>query len=196
MIGLVDSGGANICSLLLALKSIGAEVVLSDHPKDLEAAERILLPGVGSAGVCMQRLQKNDLTSFLKQLRVPVLGICIGMQLQCEYLEEGQINGLKIVEGRVEEFSRVENFPVPHMGWNRIKVIREDPLLEGLDQQWFYFAHSYRLAFTADSLALTEYSEEFSSVIRKDNWYGVQFHPEKSGWAGLKLLDNFVKVNL
>ncbi len=196
MIAIVDSGGANLKSVLIALKRLSkVEVQITSSPEVVLGADRVILPGVGTAGGCKDQLQKNQLWSVLQNINVPVLGICIGMQLMAEQLMEGPCTGLGLIPAPVDRFPLRETYPVPHMGWNQIKVIKKNPLLENLDGDWFYFTHSYRLPLIDESLAQTNYGEEFSSVVQKDNWFGVQFHPEKSAEAGERLLKNFLQTN-
>lgn len=195
MIALIDSGGANIRSIHMALDRIGAEVELTLDPRKIQQADALILPGVGTAAVCREKLIENGLFSALTSVTAPVLGICIGMHLLGEELVEGDCQGLGLIPCRVDRLSSSPGFPVPHMGWNQIKVKAEDPLLRGLDDAWFYFTHSYCLPLVPETIAETEYQQVFSAVVKKDNWYGVQFHPERSAESGLHLLKNFVEMN-
>jgi glutamine amidotransferase len=161
---------------------------------ELERAERILLPGVGSAEKCHHRLRELNMIEPLLATKKPVLGICIGLQLQFDYLEEGSCSGLGIHSGSVRRIPASSSCPVPHMGWNQVRSLGPDPLLKGLDNEYFFFTHSFVAPIGEGTLGVTEYGVEFASVIRKNNWWGVQFHPEKSAAAGRRLLKNFMEV--
>lgn len=196
MMAIIDSGGANIQSVRTALEKLGEQTVLTNDPEIIGRADSIILPGVGSALKCRQSLDKAGILPLMFELKTPVLGICIGMQILFDRLEEGPCSGLGLFSGTVERFTSQKGFPVPHMGWNQIKVLREDRLLEGLDEAWVYYTHSYKAPIVEDgyTLASSQYSCEFSAVVKNENWYGVQFHPEKSAEAGQRLLKNFLEV--
>ncbi|MBK8202928.1 MAG: imidazole glycerol phosphate synthase subunit HisH [Bdellovibrionales bacterium] len=195
MIAVVDSGGANIRSIVTALEGLGEEAKLTCDPEILRRADRLVLPGVGSALKCREKLDQSGMIPLLCELKVPILGICIGMQILFESLDEGPCSGLGFISGTVDRFIPQKGFPVPHMGWNQIRVLRGDSLLEGLDEAWFYYTHSYKAPMAEGyTLASSQYSCEFSAVVKKENWYGVQFHPEKSAEAGQRLLKNFLEV--
>ncbi|MBK7842790.1 MAG: imidazole glycerol phosphate synthase subunit HisH [Bdellovibrionales bacterium] len=144
MIAIIDSGGANIQSVRTALEKLGEQTVLTNDPEIIGRADSIILPGVGSALKCRQSLDKAGILPLMFELKTPVLGICIGMQILFDRLEEGPCSGLGLFSGTVERFTSQKGFPVPHMGWNQIKVLREDRLLEGLDEAWVYYTHSYK----------------------------------------------------
>lgn len=195
MIAVVDSGGANIRSIVTALERLGEVAVLTSDPEILRRADRLILPGVGSALKCREKLDQLGIIAILCELKVPILGICIGMQILFESLEEGPCFGLGLIPGTVDRFIPQKGFPVPHMGWNQIRVLRRDRLLEGLDEAWVYYTHSYKASMVEGyTLASSQYSCEFSAVVKKENWYAVQFHPEKSAEAGQRLLKNFLEV--
>ncbi|MCC6171274.1 MAG: imidazole glycerol phosphate synthase subunit HisH [Gammaproteobacteria bacterium] len=192
---IIDSGGANLASLGFALERLGARSQVSADPAAIRAAPRVLLPGVGSAGDAMQRLRAAGLERVLPDLRQPLLGICLGMQLLFERSAEGDTAGLGILPGRVERLAAAPGRPVPHMGWNTLEPRGADPLLEGIPAgEHFYFVHSYAARPAATTLATTDYGGPLVAVAGRDNFRGVQFHPERSGPAGAKLLANFLRL--
>ena len=194
MLTLVDYNAGNVTSLLYALKRLGAEVQVSSDPDVLGKASKIIFPGQGAAGAGMDVLKDRGLVEVLQKTRVPFLGICLGMQLLFESSEEDESKGLALVPGRVNRFEN-KNFKVPHMGWNLVKYSGELPLFKGIpDESFFYFANSYKAPLGEATQGVTFYGEPFSSVIQKNNLFGVQFHPEKSGEMGLKLLSNFLAL--
>ncbi|MBU3673319.1 MAG: imidazole glycerol phosphate synthase subunit HisH [Sinobacteraceae bacterium] len=192
----VDSGGANLASLGFALDRLGARSVVSADAERIARAPRVLLPGVGAAGSIMQRLESLALVNTLRNLQCPVLGICLGMQILCERSEEDETPCLGILPGTVKRFAEAPDAPVPHMGWNRVRITHDDPLLRGLSSSdWFYFVHSYHLPpKLAATLAETDYSVPFTSIVRQRNFCGVQFHPERSSTAGARVLRNFLEL--
>ncbi|MFM1887436.1 MAG: imidazole glycerol phosphate synthase [Pseudomonadota bacterium] len=196
-VAIIDSGGANLASLVYALQRMGASAVVTADAQLIRAAPRVLLPGVGSAGNAMQRLRAAGLHEVIPQLTQPLLGICLGMQLLFEASAEGDGGPtacLGILPGRVERLRASPQHPVPHMGWNTTQPVEADPLFAGLSaSDYFYFVHSYRAPLGAFTLARSEYSETFSSAVRHRNFRGVQFHPERSAGPGARLLANFLK---
>ena len=197
-VAIIDSGGANLASLVYALERLGARAVVTDQADAIRAAPRVLLPGVGSAGNAMARLRAAGLDTLIPQLTQPLLGICLGMQLLFEASEEGDSGAttcLGILPGRVARMPASPERPVPHMGWNRLRILQADPLLEGIgDADYFYFVHSYAAPAGTHSLALTDYGSEFTSVAGRGNFRGAQFHPERSARPGARLLANFLKL--
>jgi glutamine amidotransferase len=197
-VAIIDSGGANLASLVYALERLGAHGVVTDQPEVIRGATRVLLPGVGSAGNAMARLRAARLDTLIPELTQPLLGICLGMQLLFEASEEGDggdTTCLGILPGRVARMPASPERPVPHMGWNRLRILQPDPLLEGLgDADYFYFVHSYAAPVGPHSLAVTEYGTEFTSVARRGNFRGAQFHPERSARPGARLLANFLAI--
>ncbi len=194
---IVANGGSNINSVRWALKRLGADSVLSEDADRIAQARRVILPGVGAAPAGMRSLQDKQLLDCLQALRQPVLGICLGMQLLFEHSEEGNTPGLGLIPGQVRALPPVPGYRVPHMGWNRIQSV-DDPLLRGVENAWFYFVHSY--AAEPDScgestLAGCRHGGEFVAVARRENFWGVQFHPEKSATAGARLLQNFLELD-
>ena len=197
-VAIIDSGGANLASLVHALDRLDAQaVVTTDHELILNAP-RVLLPGVGSAGNAMARLRAAGLDTLIPRLAQPLLGICLGMQLLFESSEEGEDGDtrcLGIIPGRVARMPASPDHPVPHMGWNSLRTLHPDPLLEGIpDSEYFYFVHSFAAPVGPHTLAVSEYGGDFSAVVRRDNFRGAQFHPERSARSGARLLANFLKI--
>jgi glutamine amidotransferase len=192
---LVDSGGANIGSVRYALQRLGVESRLSADPAEIQAADRVILPGVGAAGPGMARLRELDLVDTLRSLRQPLLGICLGMQLLFESSEEGEVECLGLLPGRVGKLSAAPGLRVPHMGWNQLRSLRSNTLLEGIaDEAYAYFVHSYAAPVTADCIASTEHGTPFAAVVSRGNVSGAQFHPERSAAVGARLLGNFLEA--
>jgi imidazole glycerol-phosphate synthase subunit HisH len=194
---MIDSGGANLASVGYAFERLGVEVTITHDATQILAAERVLLPGVGNAASIMARLNEYELVPVIRSLTCPVLGICLGMQLLFDWSAEGGTVGLGIIPGKVESLSAARELPVPHMGWNSIRVRHVDPLLQGLgEDDWFYFVHGYVAPLSLrHTLGSTIYGQEFPSVVRQSNFWGVQFHPERSGKSGARLLANFLKLS-
>jgi len=201
MIVVIDYKAGNLYNVGLALKHLGVEHVFSSDPREILAADKVILPGVGSARAAMDSLEEKGLCRVLRNLEVPFLGICLGLQLLFETSEEDNVDCLGIIPGSVRQFNRWE-VKVPHMGWNQVEWEPEastdlrDTLLRGIAPRGFYyFVHSYFAPVNADAtLAVTDYDGTFSSAVRKNNYFGFQFHPERSGETGLKLLRNFVNL--
>lgn len=195
MIAIVDSGGANIASIVFALQRLGLDAALTKDPKKIQQASHVILPGVGAAKAAMQQLQQYDLIEVIKGLTQPVLGICLGMQLLYEYSAEGKVSCLDVISGKIQKLNVIDSLPIPHMGWNSCCLVRESPLFKDIpDNSYFYFVHSYAAPITVDALAATEYSENFAAAVQKDNFFATQFHPERSGVVGAKLLQNFINL--
>ena len=194
-IAVVDSGGANISSVLHALRRLGAEPDFTSDPAVIRAAERVILPGVGAAGRAMEVLHGHGLVSVIRELTQPVLGICLGMQLLFESSEEDDANLLGLIPGRLRRLPDHPGLRVPHMGWNAIRNLRPDPLTDGLDGRWFYFVHSYAAPLGDWTLASCSHGEPFSAIVRKGNFRGAQFHPERSATAGAELLRRFLETS-
>jgi glutamine amidotransferase len=190
---IIGSGGANLASLRYALERLGASSLVSADPQVIAAAPRLLLPGVGAAADAMQRLHACGLAATIRTLRQPLLGICLGMQLLYEHSEEGDAPGLGLVTGTVRRIAAAPGRPVPHMGWNTCRALRAEPLFAGIGAtDYFYFVHSYATAVTDRSCAAVDYGTPLCAVVRSDNFCGVQFHPERSGHAGARVLRNFL----
>jgi glutamine amidotransferase len=195
-LAIIDSGGANIASLQYAIERLGVPSELTTDPQRLRDATHIILPGVGAAADCMQRLQNTGLTDSIGEFKQPMLGICVGMQLMFESSEEGDVRCLGLFPGRVRKLKSAEGFPVPHMGWNQIVPRSATPLLSGIESSdYVYYVHSYAAPVSGLTLAGTQYSEAFSAVVQRGNFYGVQFHPERSARVGARLLQNFLRLS-
>lgn len=192
MIAIVDYNAGNVRSVSNALQRLGVQSVLTHDQELLQQADRVIFPGVGEAASAMAFLKDYDLVSCIKNLRQPFLGICLGLQLMCSYSEEGDTECLGIFDEKVLRFPAEKK--VPHMGWNALNDT-QTKLFEGLDnQEDMYFVHSYYAAVGGDTIATTEYILPFSAALQKDNFYAVQFHPEKSSKAGSRLLQNFLEL--
>jgi imidazole glycerol-phosphate synthase subunit HisH len=201
MIVIVNYGMGNLGSVKNMFKRIGANATISADPDVIYKASKILLPGVGAFDTAMQKINEQDFIEVLnhkaKKEKVPVLGICLGMQLLTEGSDEGRLNGLGWIAGRAHKFNSSLQIRVPHMGWNAVIPQRSDKLIENLgDEPRFYFVHSYfvKCALPNHSLLKTTYGIEFDSALSCDNIYGAQFHPEKSHKYGMKLLENFAQL--
>lgn len=193
---IVASGGANIASLQYALQRLDAASTVSADANLIRAASHVILPGVGAAADAMSRLRERGLDALIPTLRQPVLGICLGMQLLYEASEEGDARCLGIIRGRAERFAPASDRPVPHMGWNTLDIRRPCALLAGLENgDYGYFVHSYALPLSAATVASTDYGAAFSACVQSRNFYGAQFHPERSAAVGARLLKNFLDIN-
>ena len=205
MTTIIDYGIGNLRSVEKAFEHVGATVVRTDRPEDLAAAERLVLPGVGAFGACAAEVRRRGLVEPIREAvgrGVPLLGVCVGMQLLFEESEEqGRHEGLRLLPGRVVRFdgrgAGTTRLKVPHMGWNTAEPQRPSPLLAGLPEAaHFYFVHSYHVlpAHEADVLAVCEYGVRFPAIVGRDHVFGVQFHPEKSQHNGLRILENFARL--
>lgn len=192
---IVDSGGANLASLRYALERLGARAEVSCDARTIQDANRVLLPGVGAAVPAMRRLKSLDLVSVLRALTQPVLGVCLGMQLLFQRSEEGSTECLGLLPDTVRGLTPRPGLPVPHMGWNTLQHLKSDPLLEGVTcGSYAYFVHSYAVRVTQDTLATAEYGTPIAAVVRERNFWGTQFHPERSAATGMRILDNFLRL--
>lgn len=192
-VAVVDSGGANIASLLFALERLGFRGELTGDPGVIRAARHVILPGVGAAGAAMERLRARGLDDLIRGLTQPVLGICLGLQLLFETSAEDDTRCLGLIPGGARRFVPAPGRPVPHMGWNSIHPVRESALLRDIpDQAYFYFVHSYAVDPGPATVATTTYGFEFAAVLEQGNFLATQFHPERSGAAGSLLLRNFL----
>lgn len=197
MIAIIDSGGANIASVRFALERLGVDSVLTADPAVISAAERVILPGVGAAPVAMAQLARAGLVECIRGLTQPVLGICLGMQLLFERSEEGDTPLLGLVGGTCGAFNPGMGLTVPHMGWNRLLPRGEGrhPLLSGVeDGAHVYFVHSYAAPVSADTVASCSYGVDFTALVARGNFMGAQFHPERSGPVGARILGNFLAL--
>jgi len=193
-LAVVNSGGANISSVLHALQRLGAEPKFTADAEVIRAADRVILPGVGAAGRAMDTLRSHGLTEVIAKLTQPVLGICLGMQLLFDSSAEDETKLLGLIPARLERLPPEQGLRVPHMGWNAISNTRPDPLTSKLDGKWFYFVHSYAAPVGDWTLSTSRHGQEFSAIVRKDNFYGAQFHPERSAQAGAELLRGFLEA--
>ncbi|MBT8072474.1 MAG: imidazole glycerol phosphate synthase subunit HisH [Xanthomonadales bacterium] len=194
-LAIIDSGGANISSVEHALRRLGANPVFTADAEIIRAAERVILPGVGAAGAAMARLTELGLLQCIRDLKQPVLGICLGMQLLFEKSEEDNVDCLGIIPGTLKKMQPAPGLRVPHMGWNTTSVVNPDPLILGLpDSPWFYFVHSYCAPIGASTVATCDHGASFAAIVRQGNFYGAQFHPERSAKSGARLLANFLEI--
>jgi glutamine amidotransferase len=193
-IAVVNSGGANIASVLHALGRLGAEPAFTADADEIRRADRVILPGVGAAGHAMDVLRGQGLVEVLRGLTQPVLGICLGMQLLFDSSEEDDATLLGLIPARLARLPDRPDLRVPHMGWNAIRTTRPDPLTADLDDRWFYFVHSFAAPTGAWTLATSCHGIPFSAVVRQGNFSGAQFHPERSATAGARLLRNFLEM--
>ena len=192
---LVDAGGTNIGSVRYALQRLGADASLTADAQAIRAADKVILPGVGAAGPGMARLRELGLVELMRSLTQPVLGVCLGMQLLFERSEEGDTECLGVIPGAARRFADAPDRRVPHMGWNRLRVERQHPLVAGLDgNSWAYFVHSYALPAGEHTLATADFGGAFSAVVARGNFHGMQFHPERSAGVGARLLKNFLEL--
>ena len=195
MIAIIDSGGANIASVQFALERLGAESVLTKDVKIIQSADKVLLPGVGAAPIAMQNLAEYELIDCIRGLTQPVMGICLGMQLLFAVSPEGNTPLLGIFDADCETFTPAQGRSVPHMGWNRLSKQQDHPLLAGVDEgAHVYFVHSYFAPVTAQTIATTNYGDDFTAIVAENNFMGCQFHPEKSGLVGAQIIRNFLEM--
>lgn len=195
-VAVVDSGGANIGSVMFALQRLGVRGELTREHSTIRAADRVILPGVGAAADAMARLGEFELDRLIPTLTQPVLGICLGMQLLFEHSAEGDVDCMGVFAGQVEPMQADAGLSIPHMGWNTISPTRDLPLLEGAAGQYFYFVHGFSVRTSRDAAATCDYGQAFVSVAVKENFCATQFHPERSAVAGARLLSNFLEVKM
>ena len=192
MIAIIDYGAGNTKSLQFALDRLGVNSVLTSDLNKILNADKVIFPGQGAAKSAMEKLKQQGLDKLILNLKQPVLGICLGMQLLCEFTEEGNIEGLGIIEGTVKRFTN--EVKVPQMGWNSIHRLN-GPLFDGIEAgAYMYLVHSYFVPELKETMAISNYNGAYSVALQKDNFYGVQFHPEKSSKKGQLLLNNFLKL--
>lgn len=192
-VAIIDGGGANIASLQFALARLGAESELTVDPTVIRSASHVILPGVGAARAAMDRLRERGLADLISRLTQPVLGICLGLQLLFENSEEDATECLGILKGSVRRFLPAPDRPVPHMGWNQVMPVGSTPLLDDVpDNSYFYFVHSYAAGIGPTTRGSTDYGWPFSAVVESQNFLATQFHPERSGPLGARVLENFL----
>ena len=195
MIAIIDVSGNNLTSLANALARLGYPFVMTHDAAEIQEASHVILPGVGTATFGMNALREYGLVKVLTSLTQPLLGICLGMHLLLEYSDEGQVDCLGLIPGRVQLLKNYERIPVPHMGWNQLHWCQDSPLKQGLSSaDCVYFVHSYALRENNHALAHCEYGEPFAAIIKKGSVFGMQFHPEKSATIGMILLENFLEM--
>jgi len=193
MLAIIDYGAGNTKSLQFALERLGVNSLLTSNADQIKSADKVIFPGQGAAGSAMQKLKNFGLDQLIPELKQPVLGICLGMQLFCEYTAEGDVQGLGIVKGTVKRFST--KVKVPQMGWNSIHNLKGE-LFEGIqDGAYMYLVHSYFVPNSTETVATANYNGSYSVALQKENFYGVQFHPEKSSKLGQLVLNNFLKLS-
>lgn len=194
MIAIIDYNTGNLFSLASSLERLGAEYVITSSPEVIKAADYVILPGVGEASSSMKKLVERGLDVLIPTLEMPVLGICIGMQLMCRSSEEGAARCMGIFDNEVVRL-KGDAIKVPHMGWNRVTKLKSE-LFTGIDEgEYLYFVHSYAPSPGSLTISSTKHGTEFSSALARRNFFGTQFHPEKSGAAGERILKNFININ-
>ena len=194
MITIVDYNTGNIKSVTNAFSRLGTEFKLTSDPMDIASAEKLFLPGVGEMATAMEKLRERGLIEAIKGRNNPTLGICLGMQLMCDYSEEGDAQGMGIFNNKVLHIKGNSRLKVPHVGWNSIYNLKSG-LFDGVEEEDFvYYVHSYSANINENTIATTDYPTPFSGALNRDNFYGCQFHPEKSGILGEKILSNFLKL--
>ena len=194
MIAIIDYKMGNLRSVENALKRLGAEFVVTADAEVIRRADRVLLPGVGNAAEAMENLRKADLVNVIRSLRRPVLGICVGMQVMCRHSEEGDAKCLGIFDARVKRFVPTAEEKVPHMGWNSIGNLESKLFKDIKGGEMVYYVHSYYPELCADTIATSHYINGFSGALGRDNFFGTQFHPEKSGIVGAQIIKNFLEL--
>lgn len=195
-VAIIDSGGANIASLLYALDRLGYSATLTADAATIRSADRVMLPGVGAAADAMERLRASKLIDVIRSLTQPVMGICLGMQLMADASEEEDVDCLGIIPGTARKLAATTSDPVPNMGWCPLESVADKEMLSGIhDGDYFYFVHSYALPLSGFTLASTRHSEPFSAIFGKDNFIAAQFHPERSAASGARLLRNFLEYD-
>ena len=189
---IIDYGAGNIQSIMFAIKRLGYEAVLSHDAEEIRNADKVIFPGVGEASSAMAKLRATGLDKVIPTLKQPVLGICLGMQLMCHSSEEGKTEGLGIFDLDVVKFSK--KVKVPQIGWNQISKLKSKLFTNIPEKSYIYLVHSFYAPIGEETIATSEYDVEYSAALQKDNFYGVQFHPEKSSDVGSEILQNFLKI--
>jgi len=194
-VAIVKIGVGNTASVAFALERLGAQATITDDPQTIAAAERVILPGVGAAAHAMRRIDEIGLRDVLNAFPRPLLGVCLGLQLLYETSEEGDARGLALLPGAVTQLRASTEAPAPHMGWSRLTHTRENALLEGVEEgAYAYFVHSYVCPIGAETIASAHYGARFTAMAQRENVYGCQFHPERSGKVGARVLANFLAL--
>lgn len=194
MIALIDYGAGNLKSVANALDDLNVKYLVTNKSEEINSAEKIIFPGVGEATSAMNKMNDKGIVDTIKNTKKPLLGICLGMQLLATFSEERNTKCLDVVKSVVKQFDSTE-VKVPHMGWNKVEFVNQNKLFSSINSgEHFYFANSFYVPVTEYTIASTNYGINFSASINKDNFYGVQFHPEKSGKTGLQVLSNFIEL--
>lgn len=193
-VAIINYNAGNVQSVLFAMERLGVEAVLTDDPATIRAAKKVIFPGVGEANTTMRYLRERGLDEVIRSLTQPVLGICLGMQLLCEHSEENDTPCLGIIPQNVIKFRPKNGEKVPHMGWNVLHDLKNGIFTSDLEGEYVYFVHSYYVEAGIFTTALTDYTIPFSAGVQKDNFYATQFHPEKSGKVGERILKNFLSL--
>ncbi|GLP96516.1 imidazole glycerol phosphate synthase subunit HisH [Paraferrimonas sedimenticola] len=191
---IVDTGCANLASVRYAFERLDQQVVLSRDPEVINRAKRVVLPGVGSAKAAMSQIQARELEECLQNLTQPTLGICLGMQLMSDYSEESNVDCLGVIPTRIEPFAP-SGLPLPHMGWNRLSEMQHPIFTDVADGAYVYFVHGFIAPVGENTVAQSDYGLNFSAAIAKDNYIGLQFHPERSAEVGAQMLKNFIRID-
>ncbi|TBV26675.1 imidazole glycerol phosphate synthase subunit HisH [Meridianimaribacter sp. CL38] len=189
---IIDYGAGNIKSIQFAFNRLGVEAILTNNSEEIKSADRVIFPGVGEASSAMNMLKRSKLNLLIPELKQPVLGICLGMQLLCNFTEEGNTQGLGVFDVSVKRFS--DALKVPQMGWNSITDLKSPLFKNSNEQDYMYLVHSYFAEVCNQTIAKTNYGLTYSSALQNKNFYGVQFHPEKSSTAGEQILKNFIEL--
>ena len=189
---IIDYGAGNIKSIQFAFKRLGVDAILSNNIDEIKTADKVIFPGVGEASSAMKMLQESGLDKIIPTLKQPVLGICLGMQLMCNFSEEGNTKGLGIFDVEIKRFSNAVK--VPQMGWNTVSNLKSALFTGVKEKEFMYLVHSFYAENCKESIATTTYETSYAAALQKDNFYGVQFHPEKSSLAGEQLLKNFLAL--
>lgn len=194
-LAIIESGGANFLSVTTALDRLNVQYEFTSDPVVIGAADAVLLPGVGNAGFAMQTLQKAGLIPVIQNIKKPLLGICLGMQLLYEFSDEDNCACLGVIPGQIKRFDQSNSLIVPHMGWNNLSKVTNDSVVNGLNTlDDVYFVHSYYAPINSATVASCTYGAPFTAISHHNNFYGMQFHPEKSGLVGAQLLKNFIEI--
>jgi len=197
---IIKYNAGNIRSVDFALQRLGVEALITADPDEIRSADRVIFPGVGEASTTMSYLKHHKLDSLIRDLRQPVLGICLGLQLMCSHTEEGDVECLGIFPEKVKKFIVIPDdkalFKIPHMGWNSITDLKTPLFNEVTEAEYFYFVHSFYATTGADTVATCNYITPFSAALHHHNFYATQFHPEKSGKLGARILENFINPEL
>jgi len=193
-VAVVKYNAGNIHSVIHALRRLGVEPILTNDPAVLQQADKVIFPGVGEAATTMRHLKQTGLDQVIKNLKQPVLGICLGMQLLCSHSEEGDVDALGIFDVPVQKFTWQKGIKIPHMGWNQIEQLKSPLFATCQENDYVYFVHSYYVPVCEHTIATTQYVGAFSAALNKNNFYATQFHPEKSGDVGSLILEQFIKL--